>query len=166
MARRARVLLVGDVAVPQIGVTTSVSGDAVRVTLQSSEKLPFRVQQDPGRVTVAVTRDLVDVAHQPERLTGGIVDNVQFVGGKDNAFSIGLGQRFKNLQTFELEAPPRLVLEFQAAPVDAAAAGAVADAAARRRTSKAPASAPSSSTPATAAPTSAREGRAGRWRRT
>ncbi len=119
-----RVLLVGDVAVPQIGVTTSVSGDAVRVTLQSSEKLPFRVQQDAGRVTVAVTRDLVDVAHQPERLTGGIVDNVQFVGGKDNAFSIGLGQRFKNLQTFELEAPPRLVLEFQAAPLDTAAAGA------------------------------------------
>ena len=119
-----RVLLVGEVAVPQITVTTSVSGDAVRVTLQSSEKLPFRVQQDPGRVTVAVARDLVDVPHQPERLTGGIVDHVQFVGGRDNAFSIGLGHRFKNLQTFELEDPPRLVLEFQAAPLATAEQGA------------------------------------------
>ena len=119
-----RVLLVGEVAVPQITVTTAVAGDAVRVTLQSSEKLPFRVQQDPGRVTVAVPRDLVDVVHQPERLTGGIVDHVQFVGGRDNAFSIGLGHRFKNLQTFELEAPPRLVLEFQAVPLDTAEAGA------------------------------------------
>ena len=49
-----RVLLVGEVAVPQIAVTTSVSGDAVRVTLEASEKLPFRVQQEQGRVTVAV----------------------------------------------------------------------------------------------------------------
>ena len=119
-----RVLLVGEVAVPQITVTTSVGGDAVRVTLQASEKLPFRVQQDQGRVTVAVPRDLVDVVHQPERLTGGIVEHVQFVGGRDNAFSIGLGHRFKNLQTFELEEPPRLVLEFQAAPLDTAEAGA------------------------------------------
>jgi N-acetylmuramoyl-L-alanine amidase len=119
-----RVLLIGEVVVPQIAVTTSVAGDAVRVTLQSNEKLPYRVQQDAGRVTVAVPRDLVDVAHQPERLTGGIVDHVQFVGGHDNAFSIGLGRRFKNLQTFELEDPPRLVLEFQAAPLDTAEAGA------------------------------------------
>lgn len=119
-----RVLVVGEVAVPQIAVTTSVTGDAVRVTLQGTEKLPFRVQQEQGRVTVAVARDLVDVAHQPERLTGGIVDSVQFVGGRDNAFAIGLGRRFKNLQTFELEEPPRLVLEFQAAPLDTAEAGA------------------------------------------
>jgi N-acetylmuramoyl-L-alanine amidase len=79
------------------------------------------VQQEPGRVTVAVPRDIVDVAHQPERLTGGIVDHVQFVGGRDNAFSIGLGQRFKDLQTYELEAPHRLVLEFRAAPLQAGA---------------------------------------------
>ena len=119
-----RVLVVGDVAVPQIGVTTSVSGDAVRVTLQSNEKLPFKVQQEQGRVTVGVARDLVEVSHQPERLTGGIVENVQFVGGRDNSFAIGLGRRFKNLQTYELEAPYRLVLEFQAAPLEAAAPGA------------------------------------------
>jgi N-acetylmuramoyl-L-alanine amidase len=117
-----RVLVVGEVPVPQIAVTTSVSGDAVRVTLQGSEKLPFRVQQEQGRVTVAVARDLVDVTHQPERLTGGIVDHVQFTGGRDNTFSIGLGRRFKTLQTFELEGPPRLVLEFQAAPLDTAEA--------------------------------------------
>jgi N-acetylmuramoyl-L-alanine amidase len=119
-----RVLLVGEVAVPQIAVTTSVRGDAVRVTLLASEKLPFRVQQDKGRVSVAVARDLVNVAHQPERLTGGIVDHVQFVGGRDNSFSIGLGHRFKKLQTFELENPPRLVLEFQAAPLPTAEASA------------------------------------------
>jgi N-acetylmuramoyl-L-alanine amidase len=119
-----RVLLIGDVAVPQITVATSVSGDAVRVTLQSTEKLPYKVQQEAGRVTVAVARDVVDVAHQPERLTGGIVDNVQFAGGHDNTFAIGLGRRFKTLQTFELEDPPRLVLEFQAAPIAAEEAGA------------------------------------------
>jgi N-acetylmuramoyl-L-alanine amidase len=119
-----RVLIIGDVAVPQITVATSVSGDAVRVTLQSTEKLPYKVQQEAGRVTVAVARDVVDVVHQAERLTGGIVDNVQFAGGHDNTFAIGLGHRFKTLQTFELEDPPRLVLEFQAAPLATAEAGA------------------------------------------
>jgi N-acetylmuramoyl-L-alanine amidase len=112
-----RVLIVGDVAVPQVTVATSVSGDMVRVTLQSSEKVPFHVQQEAGRVTVSIARDIVDVAHQPERLTGGIVESVQFVGGRDNAFAIGLGRRFKTLQSSELDEPPRLVLEFQAAPL-------------------------------------------------
>jgi N-acetylmuramoyl-L-alanine amidase len=116
-----RVLLVGDVPVPRVTVATSVSGETVRVTLQSSEKVPFEVKRDPGRVTVTVARDLVDVAHQPERLTGGIVDAVQFAGGRDNAFTIDLGHRFRDLRTAELENPPRLVLEFQAAPLAAGA---------------------------------------------
>lgn len=114
-----RVLLIGDVAVPQVSVATTVTGETVRVTLQSSEKLPFKVQQEAGKVTVAVERDLIDVAHQPERLTGGIVDSVQFVGGRDNTFAIALGHRFKNLEANELEDPPRLVLEFHAAPLSA-----------------------------------------------
>ena len=114
-----RVLVVGDVAIPQVSVTTSVSGETVRVTLQSSEKLPFAVQREANRVTVTVPRDLVDVSHQPERLTGGIVDAVQFVGGTNNALTIDLGRRFRDLQTAELDSPPRLVLEFQAAPLAA-----------------------------------------------
>jgi N-acetylmuramoyl-L-alanine amidase len=117
-----RVLVVGDVAIPQVTVTTSVSGETVRVTLQSSEKLPFAVQREANRVTVTVPRDLVDVSHQPERLTGGIVDAVQFVGGTNNALAIDLGRRFRDLQTAELDSPPRLVLEFQAAPLAAAGA--------------------------------------------
>jgi N-acetylmuramoyl-L-alanine amidase len=116
-----RVLVVGDVAIPQVTVTTSVSGETVRVTLQSSEKLPFAVRRDGSRVTVTVARDIVDVSHQPERLTGGIVDAVQFVGGTGNALAIDLGRRFRDLQTAELDSPPRLVLEFQAAPLAAGA---------------------------------------------
>ena len=37
---------------------TFVSGDAARVVLEASEKVPFRVQQEEGRVTVAIPRDL------------------------------------------------------------------------------------------------------------
>ena len=112
-----RVLLMGNVDIARIVVNTSVSGDAVRVILQSSQKVPFRVEQAAGRVTVTIPHDVVDVAYQQERLTGGIVDLIQFQGGKDNTFSFSLGQRFAQLKASEDPSPPRLVLEFQARPV-------------------------------------------------
>jgi N-acetylmuramoyl-L-alanine amidase len=114
-----RTLLIGDVTVPRIAVRTSASGNAVRVVIEASEKVPFRVAQEQGRVTVAVPRDVVDVSLQPERLTGGIVEVVQFIGGKDNVFTITLGRRFKELQAHEEETPSRLVLDFQALPLAA-----------------------------------------------
>jgi len=116
-----RMLLIGNVSVPRITVNTTAGGDTVRVTLESTEKVPFRVAQEPGRVTIAIPRDAVDVSLQPERLTGGIVESVQFLGGKDNVFAVTLGRRFKDLQAHEQEAPHRLVLEFQATPLAAGA---------------------------------------------
>jgi N-acetylmuramoyl-L-alanine amidase len=114
-----RTLLIGDVSVPRITVRTTVSGDTVRVVLEATEKVPFRVAQEPGRVTVAIPRDVIDVSLQPERLTGGIVDLVQFSGGKDNVFAVTLGRRFKELKAYEDEAASRLVLDFQATPLTA-----------------------------------------------
>jgi N-acetylmuramoyl-L-alanine amidase len=66
-------------------------------------------------------RDVVEVVHQPQRLTGGIVDLVQFVGGRENVLAVTLGRRFKEMKATEQDSPPRLVLEFQAAPVAVAA---------------------------------------------
>ena len=117
-----RTLLIGEVTVPRIAVRTFPSGNAVRVVIEASEKVPFRVAQEQGRVTVAVPRDVVDVSLQPERLTGGIVDLIQFLGGRDNTFAFNLGQRFQQLKASEEPSPPRLVLEFQARPVSAGAA--------------------------------------------
>jgi N-acetylmuramoyl-L-alanine amidase len=117
-----RVLVVGDVAPPRIDVTTVVAGDSVRIVLSSNESVPFRVSQEEKRVTVSVARDLVDVRHAGERLTGGIVDSVQFLGGKDNVFAIALGRRFLQLKSTEEQGPPaRLVLDFQAQPLPTAA---------------------------------------------
>ena len=115
-----RTLLVGNVSVPRIGVRTAASGNTVRVVIEASEKVPFRVAQEQGRITIAIPRDVIDVSlQQPERLTGGIVDVVQFVGGKDNVFTISLGRRFKELQAHEEETPSRLVLDFMALPLAA-----------------------------------------------
>jgi N-acetylmuramoyl-L-alanine amidase len=125
-----RVLLMGNVDIARIEVSTSVSGDAVRVVLQSSQKVPFRVEQAAGRVTVTVPHDVVDVAYQQERLTGGIVDLIQFQGGKDNTFAFNLGHRFAQLKASEDPQAPRLVLEFQARPVAAGAPPAAAPSAA------------------------------------
>jgi N-acetylmuramoyl-L-alanine amidase len=113
----SRVLLVGNVPAPRVTVNTFVSGESVRVVLEASEKVPFRVSQEEGRVTVGIARDLLDVSYEQERLTGGIVDRVQFLGGKDNLFAITLGRRFQQLRSAEEDGPPaRLILEFQGPP--------------------------------------------------
>jgi N-acetylmuramoyl-L-alanine amidase len=113
----ARVLVVGKVSIPKLGVATFVSGEQVRVVLEASEKVPFQVQQEEGRVHVRIARDILQVDFQRERLTGGIVDSVEFVGGRDNLFTMALGKRFQQLKASEQDAPARLVLDFQAAPL-------------------------------------------------
>ena len=101
----SRLLLLGNVPAPHVSVSTFISGEAVRVVLEASEKVPFRVSQEEGRVMVAIARDLVDVTYDQERLTGGIVERVQFLGGRDNAFAITLGRRFQQLKTSEVDGP-------------------------------------------------------------
>jgi N-acetylmuramoyl-L-alanine amidase len=108
-----RVLVVGKLSVPRVIVTTYLSGDLVRVVFDASENVPFQVQQETQRVSVAIPRDLLDVSLQPARLVGGIVDSVQYLGGKENLFSVELGARFRSLKASEQESPRRLVLELR-----------------------------------------------------
>jgi N-acetylmuramoyl-L-alanine amidase len=117
-----RVLLLGNVTIPKVTVSTYTSGDMARVVLEASEKVPFKVLQDQGRVTVSIARDALDVPFQQERVTGGIVDLVQYVGGRDNVFAVTLGRRFQRLKAYEHEGPSRLVLEFLAGESSAAQA--------------------------------------------
>ena len=112
----ARVLVLGSTGIPHVTVTAFLTGDVARVVFEASEKVPFRLQQEEGRVTVSVARDLVDAVVQQDRLSGGIVDQIQFLGGRDNLFAIALGKRFQQVKAFEQEQPPRLVLDFQAGP--------------------------------------------------
>ena len=109
----ARVLVLGGTGIPHVTVTAFLTGDVARVVFEASEKVPFRLQQEEGRVVVSVTRDLVDATVQQDRLSGGIVDQIQFLGGRDNVFAITVGKRFQQVKAFEQEQPPRLVLDFQ-----------------------------------------------------
>ena len=106
-----RVLVLGNVVVPRVTVTSWVSGEVVRLVFEASAKVPFRVDQGDGRIVVNVPRDVLDVTFQQEKLTGGIVESVQFAGGRDNAFVITLGRRFQTVKATEQDGPPRLVLE-------------------------------------------------------
>src|SRR5262249_33698843 len=67
-----------------------------------------------------IPRDLVDTPFQQERLAGGVVDAVQFLGGRENVFAVTYGKRFQQMKAFEQETPARLVLEFQGVPQAAA----------------------------------------------
>ncbi len=112
-----RVLVIGPVAIPRLVVSAYASGELVRVVIEASESVPFRVQQESGRVTVSVPRDLVDVVLQPTRLAAGIVESVTFIGGRENVFVMALGPRFRAVKASEQESPARLVLEFQGPPL-------------------------------------------------
>jgi N-acetylmuramoyl-L-alanine amidase len=124
-----RVLVIGPIVIPKLAVTAFASGELVRVVFEASESVPFRVQQEKERVTVAVQRDLVDVLLQPTRLAGGIVESVHYLGGRENLFAVQLGPRFQTLKATEQVGPARLVLELHGAPLglgERAAAAAVA----------------------------------------
>ncbi len=112
-----RVLLIGKVAVPRVTVSTFLSGDLARVVFEASESVPFRVQQEPDRVSVSIPRDLLDVSLAPSRLAGGIVESVQYLGGRENLFAVRLGPRFRSLKASEQESPARLVLELHGPPL-------------------------------------------------
>jgi N-acetylmuramoyl-L-alanine amidase len=110
----SRTLLLGAVRLPRITLSSSVSGGTVRLTLDSSSDVVFRVSQQEGQVNVALVADAVDVAFDRERLTGGIVDSVQYIGGREHLVTVTLGRRFESFQAAEQERPRRLVLDFQA----------------------------------------------------
>ncbi len=112
-----RVLVIGDVVVPRVEVSVHLSGDMARVVFEASERLPFRVEQEAGRVTVAVPRDLLDVSLPVSRPAGGIVDSVQFLGGRENRFAVNLGPRFRTLRASQQDSPARLVLELDGPPL-------------------------------------------------
>jgi N-acetylmuramoyl-L-alanine amidase len=109
----ARVLVVGQVSIPQISVRSFASTNAVRVVFDASESVPFRVEQAADRVTVSVDRDLVEAAVAPGSPGGGIVESVEFLGDEGNTFAILLGPGFREVRASEQESPPRLVLELR-----------------------------------------------------
>jgi N-acetylmuramoyl-L-alanine amidase len=112
-----RVLVIGNVTVPRVTVSVHLSGDMARVVFEASERVPFRVQQEEGRVTVAVPRDLLDVSLPASRPAGGIVDSLQFLGGRENVFAVNFGPRFRDLKASQQDAPARLVLELHGPPL-------------------------------------------------
>ena len=112
-----RALLIGPVRLPRVSVSTYVGADTARVVFQSTDRVSFQVSQGSGRVSVSVPNELIDTGLQRERVTGGIVELVEFQGGRDQVFNVVLGPRFQQFRASEQDAPPRLILEFQAAPV-------------------------------------------------
>jgi N-acetylmuramoyl-L-alanine amidase len=119
-----RVLVVGRVSIPSVSVATFPSADVVRVVFDASEGVPFKVEQGSDRITVSIARDLVEASLPSEPITGGIVEWVQFQGGRDNTFVVQLGPRFREVKASEQKSPPRLVLELRGEPATQAAAGA------------------------------------------
>jgi N-acetylmuramoyl-L-alanine amidase len=114
-----RVLVVGQVSIPSVSVAAFTSADLVRIVFDASEGVPFRVEQGSDHITVSVARDVVEVSLPAEPLTGGIVEWVQFRGGRDNTFVVRLGPRFRQVRAREQESPPRLVLELRSEPASA-----------------------------------------------
>jgi N-acetylmuramoyl-L-alanine amidase len=80
------------------------------------------VEQGSDRITISIARDLVEATLPSEPITGGIVEWVQFQGGRDNTFVVGLGPRFRQVKASEQKSPPRLILELRGEPATRATA--------------------------------------------
>jgi N-acetylmuramoyl-L-alanine amidase len=112
-----RVLLIGNVRLPRVTLTSEIGADRARIVLHSTEKIPFQVKQGEGLVVVDMPAEALDVAFQSERLTGGIVEAIEFRGGPANTVAILVGPRFRAVRAQELDEPPGMVLDFEAAPL-------------------------------------------------
>ena len=106
-----RVLVLGRVSIPTVSVAMSSSAGLVRIVFDASESVPFRVEQGSDRITVFVDRDLIEASLPTEPMTGGIVDWVEFQGGKENTFVVRLGPGFRRVRAAEQKS--RLVLELR-----------------------------------------------------
>jgi N-acetylmuramoyl-L-alanine amidase len=121
-----RVLVVGRVSIPEVSVAAFTTAAGVRVVFESSESVPFQVEQGSDLITVSVARDLIDVELPPFPATGGVLESIQFLGGRDNTFAVRLGPRFRHVEASEQASPARLVLELQGETDVAEAPGEVA----------------------------------------
>lgn len=117
-----RVLLIGNVRLPRVTLASEIGADRARITLSSTEKIPFQVKQGEGLLVVDMPAEAIDVAFQNERLTGGIVAAIEFRGGATNTVAILLGPRFRGIRAQELEEPSRIVLDIEATPLAVVAA--------------------------------------------
>jgi N-acetylmuramoyl-L-alanine amidase len=115
-----RVLVIGAARVPKISVRTSITGRVARVIFEASQTVAFQARQEPSRVVVLVPGDLIQVDLPDQRLTGGIVESVEYLGGQENRFAINLGPRFQGVRAYQHDDPPRLVIEMTAAGSSAA----------------------------------------------
>jgi N-acetylmuramoyl-L-alanine amidase len=111
------VLVVGNVRLPRVTLRSQETADRVRILLEASETVPFRVTQGGTHVTVVVPVEAVDVSFTRERLAGGIVDSAEFRGGAENAFIFTLGPRFRQVKSVEATSPPGVTLDFEALPL-------------------------------------------------
>jgi N-acetylmuramoyl-L-alanine amidase len=112
-----RVLLIGDVRLPRVTLTSEIGADRARIVLHSTEKIPFQVKQGEGLIVVDMPAEALDVAFQSERLTGGIVEAIELRGGPANTVAILVGPRFRGVRAQEFDEPPRMVLDIEAAPL-------------------------------------------------
>ncbi len=112
-----RALVIGTISIPRVTVSVTLSGDMARVVFEASETVPFRVQQEQGRITVGVSRDLLDASLPSGRPAGGILESVQLLDGRAHLFAVNLGPRFRELRAAQQESPARLVLELHGPPL-------------------------------------------------
>ena len=102
-----RVLVVGKVSIPKVTVSTFVSGELARVVFEASEKVPFRVQQEPGRVTVAdrratswTSRFSQQRLDRRDRGVGAVPRRARRTSSRSRS-----GRRFQELKATEQESP-------------------------------------------------------------
>ncbi len=133
LRRPSRLVLVGDVRLPQVTVRIEPAGTAARVTIDVTPATPHVVSQDGNRINVRFTADGID----PAIPASPVPDLVQSVhpGDAPASLAIDLGPRFGSFRTADAAADRgagRITLDIapQTSPSTQAPQGAAGQAAA------------------------------------
>lgn len=90
--KNARMVLVGDIRVPQITVRQEVLGPQTRVTFAVSPRTPYTLSQEPTCILVRFDADALDVT-LPTFAPQGLLQSIR-LSDPNSTISIDLGPRF------------------------------------------------------------------------
>ena len=113
---RSRLLLVGDVHVPQVSASYRTRPGSGQVTLEITPSTPYTVEQQSGKLVVAFQADGIDIVRLP-RLRGDLVTGFSEIE-TSAAIAINVGPTFESFGVSREAAPNNginLVIELSSA---------------------------------------------------
>lgn len=107
----SRLLAIGE-GFPRVSISSFPYPGYTRVVLESNTPFEYQVTQGSGRVHVSIPVGYLESEFSSEDLQDGVVETMRLTRQPGSyLLAITLGESFGTLKAFQLESPPRMVLD-------------------------------------------------------